>query len=143
MEVPEGYYDWKSKPESGTAEPGTVFQLPKSLYGLKQVPRVWSKPLDSSLRPLGFKRPEAGDSFYLRHDALIAVYMDDIETIQQLKRQLEGKYDMTDLGGIEVTRDRKMRTIRLNQERYIDQVLLRFGMENCKPMKTPLPADRT
>jgi len=52
---------------------------------------------------------------------------------------------MTDLGemkrflGIEVTRDRKARTIRLNQERYVDEVLQRFGMENCKPMKTPLP----
>ena len=53
---------------------------------------------------------------------------------------------MTDLGemnrflvGIEVTRDRKARAIRLNQERYIGGVLQRFGMENCKPMKTPLP----
>jgi hypothetical protein len=92
-------------------------------------------------------------SLYIRHDALIAVYVDDmslfaerIETIQQLKQQLKGKYEMTDLGemkrflGIDITRDRKARTIRLNQERYIDEVLQRYGMGNCKPMKTPLPA---
>ena len=52
---------------------------------------------------------------------------------------------MTDLGemkrflGIEITRDRKARTVRLNKERYINEVLQRFGMENCKPVKTRLP----
>jgi len=147
MEIPKGYSNWKTEPEKST-----VLQLQKSLYGLKQAPRVWNKSLDSFLRSLGFNRSEADHSLYLRHDAIIAVYVDDmslfaerIETIQQLKQQLKGKYEMTDLGemkrflGIEITRDRKVRTIRLNQERYIDEVLQRFGMENCKPMKTPLP----
>jgi len=153
MEIPEGYHDWKTKSNTEfESEPDMVLQLQKSLYGLKQAPRVWNKSLDSFLRSLGFKRSEADHSLYLRHDAIIAVYVDDmslfaerIETIQQLKQQLKGKYEMTDLGemkrflGIEITRDRKARTIRLNQERYIDEVLQRFSMENCKPMKTPLP----
>ena len=52
---------------------------------------------------------------------------------------------MTDLGetkrflGVEITRDRAKRIIRISQERYINEVLLRFGMQDCKPMKTPLP----
>jgi hypothetical protein len=116
MEVTEGAS--KSGPE-------TVLQLQKSLYALKQAPRVWNKSLDSFLRSLGFKRSDADHSLYIRHDALIAVYVDDmslfaerIETIKQLKQQLKGKYEMTDLGekkrflGIDITRDRKARTIR-------------------------------
>ena len=126
MEIPKWYYDWKA---SGSPEMGTVLQLQKSLHGLKQAPRVWNKSLESFLRSLGFKRSETDHSLYLRHDANIAVYVDDmslfaerIETIQQLKQQLKSKYEMTDLGemkrflGIEFTRDRKARTMRLNQE---------------------------
>jgi len=71
---------------------GTALQLQKSLYGLKQDPRVWNKSFDSFLRSLGFMRSEADYSLYLRHDVIIAVYVDDmslfaerIETIQQLK----------------------------------------------------------
>jgi len=86
MEICKGYYDCKA----AELEMGTVLQLQKSLYGLKQAPRVWNKSLDSFLRSLGFKWPGADYSLYLRHGAIIAVYVDDmllfaewIETIQQ------------------------------------------------------------
>ncbi|CAI7867563.1 unnamed protein product, partial [Closterium sp. NIES-54] len=52
---------------------------------------------------------------------------------------------MKDLGdlkyylGMEITRDRKARTISLSQKFYINNVLKRFEMELCTPMATPLP----
>ncbi|CAI7775209.1 unnamed protein product, partial [Closterium sp. NIES-54] len=52
---------------------------------------------------------------------------------------------MKDLGdlkhylGMEITRDRKARTISLSQEFYINNVLKRFEMELCTPVDTPLP----
>jgi hypothetical protein len=51
---------------------------------------------------------------------------------------------MTDMGpcsyylGIEVTRDRSNRTIRLSQRGYLEKVLEHFGMADCKPVATPM-----
>lgn len=45
MEQPEGFHFGK---------PGDVLRLNKSLYGLKQAGRVWSKTLHDSLVKLGF-----------------------------------------------------------------------------------------
>jgi hypothetical protein len=53
---------------------------------------------------------------------------------------------MSDLGevqyvlGIGIERDRSQRTIHLNQSKYIDEVLQRFKMSDCKPLPTPMDA---
>ncbi|MBW0461213.1 hypothetical protein O181_000928 [Austropuccinia psidii MF-1] len=56
---------------------------------------------------------------------------------------------MKDLGdlkyvlGMKVTRNRSMKTISLTQELYIDNLLNDFGMQDCKPVSTPLvPSSR-
>ena len=51
---------------------------------------------------------------------------------------------MTDLGearwilGMEVTRNRRDRTLTLSQHRYIHNVLERHGMADCRPVSTPM-----
>jgi hypothetical protein len=51
---------------------------------------------------------------------------------------------MSDLGpihwilGIEVTRDREKRTIALSQRMYIDTIIAQFGMQDAKPVATPM-----
>jgi hypothetical protein len=40
--------------------------------------------------------------------------------------------------GVGFARDRAARTITLNQAKYMEEVLKRFGMEDCKPIGTPL-----
>ena len=82
---------------------------------------------------------------------IVAVYVDDliilsntIDEMERLKAQLRREYEMTDLGeihfclGIEIERNRMRRTITMNQSRYIEEVLKRFHMEDCKPVATPL-----
>jgi hypothetical protein len=60
-----------------------------------------------------------------------------------LKKDLHTMYKMTEAGtpklflGIEL--EHKPNEIRLHQRRYIKSILKRFGMENCKPVATPLP----
>ena len=46
---------------------------------------------------------------------------------------------MTYFLGIEVKRNTRLGIISLSQSRYIDNILKRFNMENCKPISTPLP----
>jgi hypothetical protein len=53
---------------------------------------------------------------------------------------------MKDLGelhfilGLQVTRDRAKRSLSLCQTQYIDSILTRFNMQDCKPAKYPLRA---
>jgi hypothetical protein len=50
---------------------------------------------------------------------------------------------MKDLGpltwilGMEIVRDRDQRRMRVTQRTYIDKMLKRFGMDECKPVGTP------
>ena len=117
---------------------------------------MWNKAFHAFLTSLGFKRSEADYSLYIRKDVIIIVYVDDlqifaksIEVIRNIKQTLMAKYQMTDLGetkrflGVEINRDRAKKIIRISQERYMDEVLHRFGMQDCKPMKTPSSETRS
>lgn len=59
-----------------------------------------------------------------------------------LKNELSNKFKIKDLGelksclGMRVGRDEN--GISLDQERYIEQVLEKFGMSDCKPIGTPI-----
>jgi hypothetical protein len=58
-----------------------------------------------------------------------------------VKTQLSSKFDMKDLGasnfilGMEIKRDRKRRKNWLNQRKYVETILQRFNMQECKPVK--------
>ena len=64
------------------------------------------------------------------------------------KIALYGKFEMTDLGeihyllGMSIKRDRESRTLTISQPNYLNKVLKKFGMENCKPVSTPLEPGR-
>ena len=64
--------------------------------------------------------------------------------LQRGKLQLSTKFDVSDQGeahyilGISIKRDRSAGTMSLSQPMYIENILRRFGMENCNPVKTPL-----
>ena len=78
MEPPEGFQERYNalKPERCG-----VLQLQKSLYGLKQAPRVWNKAFHTFLTSLGFKRSDADYSLYIRKDAIIIVYVDNLQIL--------------------------------------------------------------
>ncbi|XP_064464348.1 uncharacterized protein LOC135375604 [Ornithodoros turicata] len=42
--------------------------------------------------------------------------------------------------GIQVQHDKERRTLTISQTRYIDEILKRFNMEDCKSVKTPMDA---
>jgi hypothetical protein len=53
-------------------------------------------------------------------------------------------FDMKDLGaarqilGMEIFRDRRNGKLWLSQQKYVEKILLRFGMNNVKPVSVPL-----
>jgi Reverse transcriptase (RNA-dependent DNA polymerase) len=82
---------------------------------------------------------------------VVLVYVDDMTVagpklvdVVEFKSKLGEVLDITNIGelthilGIEITRDRQARTIRLNQTAYVREILNRYRMSDCAPVSTPL-----
>jgi hypothetical protein len=110
-----------------------VCKLEKSLYGLKQSPRMWYQKFDAYMLGLGFTRSKEDHCVYFKlicnHLIYLFLYVDDMflignnkEIIQDVRTQLSSKFDMKHLGatnfilGMEIKRDRKKRKLWLNQK---------------------------
>ena len=119
------------EPPEGFAEQGDyVWRLRKTLYGLKQSPRLWYLTLMTFLLNIGFHRSEYDHALFYKFVGkdvvLLLVYVDDILPIGRLadiktvKEQLSKKFKMTDLGqatyfiGVEIIRNCEKRTITLS-----------------------------
>jgi hypothetical protein len=143
MRQPDGYSDGTDR----------VCQLVKTLYGLKQAGREWNRELDNRLKTIGFKSLTSDPCVYTRclegDTHIITVWVDDLllftqtdEGMTHLKADLNNILDLTDIGepskivGIEITR--KDNSISISQEKYIESILKREGMEKAHPVKTPL-----
>ena len=66
--------------------------------------------------------------------------------IKSIKHRLSLEYEMTDLGnvsrflGLQIRCDRSKKLLLVDQTEYIQTVLDRFQMSDCKSARTPLPA---
>ena len=144
MKQPPGYI---SKDQSA------VCRLKRSLYGLKQAARVWNQWIDTVLRENGFERSSADSCLYVRRSkefmVFVLIYVDDIvvvcktdEEYQHFTNILRSKFKISELGnlkyflGIHVRFDGEMYF--LNQRSYIEKLLARFGLKQCKSSKVPM-----
>ena len=107
------------------------------------------------MEKLGFKRCEVDQVVFYRwgEDKLIIVlvHVDDCTIVAKtqplivrFKIEIAKHVDITDLGdlhwilGIEVLWIREERRILLSQRSYIDSILRRYGLEDLKPVSTPM-----
>ncbi|XP_075485322.1 uncharacterized protein LOC142525037 [Primulina tabacum] len=78
------------------------------------------------------------------YDMLIACK--DLKEIQRLKDLLNSEFDMKDLGpakrilGMDIIRNRPLRTLSLSQEGYISKLLEIFCMKDARSVNTPIGA---
>jgi hypothetical protein len=129
-------------------------ELLKSIYGLKQASRVWNETFDEYVRSIDFQVSKFDPCMYIKvvdgHCVLLLVYVDDVivtgssvDLIAEVKRQLKQRFEMTDSGackfvlGIELI-EHEDGGVTLCQRRYIDDILKRFGMEDCKAVSSPV-----
>ena len=74
----------------------------------------------------------------------ILLVSNDIGILHETKRFSDKKIEMKDLGdasfvlGIQIHRDRSRGILRLSQKSYIERILERYGMKDCKPGDTPV-----
>ena len=119
MAQPDGFSD--------TANPDYVCKLQRSLYGLKQSPRMWNKTIDDFMLGLKFKKCDSDHCVYMKRDdqdmIFVALYVDDLilasstsKMLQETKEALNRRFEMTDMGqlkyflGIEIDQDFKTDT---------------------------------
>ena len=132
--------------------------LKKGLYGLKQAARLQALEVRKLLKELGYHMIPANECLYqhLKKGVYVATHVNDflilgadINAIQELKSQLSKRFTMKDLGqchtflSIEISRNRKDRTIYLCQKSYIEKVLRVFGMESATGKATLMETNRT
>ena len=146
---------WMDQPKGfEIGEPKTMkCRLKRSIYGLKQSSRLFNQNLDRTLRSMGFKATAADPCVYTRTDrdgtvSLVAVYVDDLvygstcpRTQRRILADLKSKYDIKDLGKLSycigMIIDHIDGGYAIHQSSYIDRILERFRMKDCKPIDTP------
>jgi hypothetical protein len=130
-----------------------VCKLKKALYGLKQIPRAWYSRLDKYLQQVGFRKGSADINLYIKvsedNILLIEVYVDDIifgsdddRLSQEFAKDMQNEFEMSLLGELSLFLGLKIRQsnqgIFISQTKYIREMLKRFGMEDFKPVITPM-----
>eukprot|EP00253_Pinus_taeda_P022609 PITA_22609 len=108
-------------------DPNLVCRLKKALYGLKQAPRAWYYRLDKYIHQQGFSKGSADSNLYIKIEndksLILVVYVDDII----FGNNEEGLQIQQNEGGIF-----------LSQTKYLKQILKKYGMEDSKPVCTPM-----
>ena len=152
MSQPEGFID--------PNRPNYVCKLNKSIYDLKQSARCWNSTLDEFLTSSGYQRSAADACIYIKQIknlngkisfVILAVYVDDmlpvsndIDFLNAEKESLCDHSEMTDqeevhcILGMSIKRDKQNHTMYISQQNYVEGILKHFGMEDCKPITTPM-----
>lgn len=141
MEQPEGYHDGTNR----------VCKLNRSIYGLKQAGRQWNLKLDDALRKYGLQKSKLDPCIYYTGDLciLIAIYVDDFllfykseSKLAEMKNYLHRTFKMKDMGpvanciGLNIRQGENV--IDVDQCGYVEEILSRFNMQDCKPVKNPV-----
>ncbi|CAI7806382.1 unnamed protein product [Closterium sp. NIES-53] len=146
MKQQEGYDDGS----------GRVWRLNKACYGLKQAPRCWFARLVEAFETLGFKVSRCKESLFTsegeEEKVFLLVYFDDIllfspslDSIKEVQGKLKETFQCKALGpmgyylGLHVEWDEVKGWLRLHQHKYLAAMGEKYGLEEGRSVKTPLP----
>ena len=129
-----------------------VYKLNKSLYGLKQSGRMWNQLLHAHFIDNGFTQCPTEHCLYTKETKegmiLILVWVDDLivggkneNMLNETKKMMHERFKMKDMGklsyflGIEFEQGDGY--VKMNQKKYIEKILEKYDMIDCKPRTTP------
>lgn len=144
MEQPEGFTNGNTN---------QVYKLKKAVYGLKQASRAWYSRVKDVLIKLGFIQCNSDQCIFIlkkdKYVVYLALYVDDfiicynnVNIANSVKMYLNKHFQIKDLGsvrnvlGMQVFRTKN--EMHLSQSHYINQILDKYNMTDCKPIGTPL-----
>ena len=142
-----------------TGQEGKVLKLLKGLYGLKQAGRGWYLEMSKVLiREMDFKCSAIDHSvFYWQvgeEHTIIAIAMDNMAVTskqvvdtESFKSNIKWFWEIMDHGpikwflGFEIRRDRRAKTVSINQQAYIELMVEKYRLTNAKAVSTPMDPD--
>ncbi|GJT46231.1 putative ribonuclease H-like domain-containing protein [Tanacetum coccineum] len=134
-----------------------VYKVEKALYGLHQAPRAWYETLSTYLLDNGFQRGQIDKMLFIKRFKgdilLVRVYVDDIifgstrkEMCTEFENMMHKKFQMSSMGeltfflGLQVTQ--KDDGIFISQDKYVDEILKKFGFSIVKTTSTPMDTSK-
>lgn len=144
-----------TQPEGFDEGNGLVCRLNRSLYGLKQASRAWNERFHVFVEKLGFRRSTSDKCLYIRESGgqrlFLIIYVDDVllvghklKEILVVKKCFSNEFEMKDIGevncflGMKIERNVQQRVLRVSQRAFLERLLQRFNMSDCKPVSTPI-----
>jgi len=134
-----------------------VWQLLKSIYGMKQASRVWNKTLHTAVSEWGFQCLECEWCIYIHRSptgtVIFSIHIDNIfsaasspEENNCFRDMLKLHWEISELGpakfalGIAINRNHPARTISLSQTAFIDRMIECFSQVDAHPCDMPMVA---
>nr|AAP12940.1 transposon protein, putative, CACTA, En/Spm sub-class [Oryza sativa Japonica Group]ABF96438.1 transposon protein, putative, CACTA, En/Spm sub-class [Oryza sativa Japonica Group] len=145
VEQPPGFEDPKN--------PNHVYKLSKALYGLKPAPRAWYERLRDFLLPKDFKIGKVDTTLSTKiidDDFVVCqIYVDDIifgstneVFCKEFGDMMSREFEMSMVGELSFFLGLQIKQLKdgtfVSQTKYIKDLLKRFGLEDAKPIKTPM-----
>jgi hypothetical protein len=129
-----------------------VYKLSKTLYGLKQAPRAWYECLRDFLITNGFKVGKVDPTLFTKTIAkdlfICQIYVDIIfgstnkSSCEEFSRIMIQKFEMSMMGELKYFLGFQIKQLQkgtfISQNKYIQDILKKFGMKNAKPIMTPM-----
>ncbi|GJS15589.1 retrovirus-related pol polyprotein from transposon TNT 1-94 [Tanacetum coccineum] len=145
---PPGFIDFE--------KPDHVYKLRKALYGLKQAPKAWYDRLKAFLIKHEYKTGMVDNTLFTKKKSLnliiVQIYVDDIifcstcqDMCDEFAKIMHDEFEMSMMGELNFFLGLQIKQMEdgifFNQSKYIKEMLKKFGLENSKPMKTPMSSD--
>lgn len=129
-------------------------KLHKTIYGLKQTPRVWFEKLKETMISLGYHSTKSDSSLFTKFSKDMTMYVliyvngfiitcNNGQKINNLIKHLNQEFKIKDLGnliyllGIEVKRITNAR-IQLSQRKYIPEILHKAKIHEANSISTSM-----
>ncbi|GJZ02603.1 retrovirus-related pol polyprotein from transposon TNT 1-94 [Tanacetum coccineum] len=145
---PPGFIDF--------AKPNYVYKLKKALYGLKQAPKAWYDRLKAFLIKHNYSMGMVDNTLFTKKKdsniIIVQIYVDDIifgstcqEMCDDFAKIMHDEFEMSMMGELNFFLGLQIKQlddgIFFNQSKYIKEMLKKFGLEDSKPMKTPMSTE--
>ncbi|GJT97520.1 retrovirus-related pol polyprotein from transposon TNT 1-94 [Tanacetum coccineum] len=137
-------------------KPDHVYKLKKALYGLKQAPKAWYDRLKAFLIKHEYKMGMVDNTLFTKKKSsnliIVQIYVDDIifgstcqDMCDEFAKIMHDEFEMSMMGELNFFLGLQIKQMEdgifFNQSKYIKEMLKKFGLEESKPMKTPMSSD--
>ncbi|GJX69963.1 putative ribonuclease H-like domain-containing protein [Tanacetum coccineum] len=125
-EIEEEVYVYQPPGFEDPEFPDRVYNVEKALHGLHQAPRAWYETLSTYLLDNGFQRGQIDKTLFIKR----------VKSDILLKFQMSSMGELTFFLRLQVSQ--KDDGIFISQDKYVDEILKKFGFSTMKTASTPM-----